>query len=302
MEVARADPRAAGGQLAFFPPCCYPFHRKTELVRAFQSPLLRTSFGPLRNLNGWLVVEDATNHKARTQIGRMVGMFPFFMFDSTMMLLIPAALLAMWAQWKVKSTYQKYRAVHTRGARSGATVAAGILSGNRLGDVPVESVAGSLTDHYDPRKRTVRLSEENYRSDSIAAVSVAAHEVGHAMQHGSGYGPLAIRHNLVPVANLGSTLAFPLFLGGLLFSWPPLMDIGIALFALAVLFSVITLPVEFNASRRAMVQLKEGGYMSADELVGARRMLTAAALTYVAATAMALTQLLRLLVLRGRND
>ena len=229
-------------------------------------------------------------------------MFPLFMFDSTMMLLIPAAILALWAQWKVKSTYQKYRTIRTRGARSGSAVAAGILMGNRLGDVPVEAVPGSLTDHYDPRKRTVRLSEENYRSDSIAAVSVAAHEVGHAMQHGTGYGPLTFRHSLVPVANFGSTLAFPLFLGGLIFSWPPLMDIGIALFTLAVLFSIITLPVEFNASRRAMLQLDSGGYMTPDELAGARRMLNAAALTYVAATAMALTQLLRLLILRGRND
>ncbi len=228
-------------------------------------------------------------------------MMPLF-FDSSMLVLIPAILLAMWAQWKVKSTFRKYSAIHSRGARSGSNVAASILSANRLGDVPVEAVAGSLTDHYDPKARTVRLSKGNYRSASIAAISVAAHEVGHAMQHGGGYAPLALRHNLVPVANIGSTLAFPLILGGLLFSWPPLMDLGIIFFSFAVLFSVVTLPVEFNASRRAMVQLREGGYLASDELDGARKMLSAAALTYVAATAVAVSQLVRLLILRGRND
>lgn len=229
-------------------------------------------------------------------------MFPYFFFDSTMLLLIPAAVLAIWAQWKVKSTYRKFSAIRTRAGRSGRAVASQILAGNRLGDVPVEAVPGALSDHYDPRTRVVRLSEHNYNSDSIAAVSVAAHEVGHAMQHGNDYGPLNIRHSLFPVANIGSSLAFPLFLGGLIFAWQPLMDIGIALFTIAVLFSVVTLPVEFNASRRAVAQLEQGGFLTADELDGARKMLTAAALTYVAATAMALTQLLRLLILRGRND
>ncbi len=229
-------------------------------------------------------------------------MIPFYFFDSSMMLLLPAMALAMWAQWKVRSTYSAFNAVPSRAGRTGANVAAAILAANRLGDVPVEPVAGTLSDHYDPRTRTVRLSEGNYRSDSIAAVSIAAHEVGHAMQHGNGYIPLSLRHSFLPVANLGTTLAFPLFLAGFFFRFGPLMDLGIAFFALSVLFTVVTLPVEFNASRRAMVQLREGGYLGEDELAGARRVLTAAALTYVAATAMALSQLLRLLVLRGRNN
>ncbi len=225
---------------------------------------------------------------------------PLF-FDSTMFLLIPALLLSMWAQQKVRSTYRKYGEVRTSAGRTGAEVAASILQRNMIMEVPVESVPGVLTDHYDPRSRRVRLSEGNYGSSSIAAISVAAHEVGHALQHGKGYFPLNLRHNVFPLANIGSKLAFPLFLIGFISHFSILIDIGILLFAFAVLFHVVTLPVEFNASRRALVQLETGGYLSMDEMVGAKKVLTAAALTYVAAAAMAALQLVRFMLLRGRN-
>ena len=228
-------------------------------------------------------------------------MFPFF-YDPTFLLLIPALILAAWAQWMVRSAYAEFRRVPSRGGRSGAEIARAILSGNGLGEVPVQEVPGELSDHYDPRQRSVHLSAGNYRSHSIAAVSIAAYEVGHALQHGTGYGPLAIRHAIYPVANLGSTLAFPLFFIGFLMSYPPLIDIGILFFAGAVLFSLVTLPVEFNASRRALAQLESGGFLAPDEIPGARKVLRAAALTYVAAATMAILQLLRLLLLRGRRS
>jgi len=228
-------------------------------------------------------------------------MFPFF-YDWTFLMLIPALILAGWAQWKVRSAYKTYSRVPTRARTSGGEVAARILSGNSLDGVRVEAVSGTLTDHYDPRTRVVRLSEQNYRGSSVAAVSIAAHEVGHALQHGLGYGPLVLRTAMYPMVSFSSTLAFPLFFIGFLASIPFLVDAGIVLFAVAVLFSVITLPVEFNASRRALVQLEQGGILAPDELDGSRKVLQAAALTYVAATTMAVLQLLRLLILRGSRD
>jgi hypothetical protein len=227
-------------------------------------------------------------------------MFP--LFDPTIALLIPALALAGWAQWKVRSAYSEFSRLRTGAGRSGAEIAASILRSNSLGSVRVEAVPGSLTDHYDPKARAVRLSEGNYGSDSIAAVSIAAHEAGHAIQHGTGYMPLQFRHAIFPVANIGSTLAFPLFLIGFLAQIRPLIDLGILFFAAAVVFSVVTLPVEFNASRRALAQLRDGRFLSVGELAGAKKVLDAAALTYVAATTMALLQLVRLLLLRGRND
>jgi Zn-dependent membrane protease YugP len=224
------------------------------------------------------------------------------LFDPTMILLIPAIVLAVWAQWKVRSAYAKFSRVRSRGGRTGAQVAQAILGTNGLGDVKVEAVPGALSDHYDPRTRVVRLSADNYGSDSIAAVSIAAHEAGHAIQHGSGYAPLQFRHAIFPVANIGSTLAFPLLLIGILAGMKPLVDLGIILFSVAVLFSVVTLPVEFNASRRALAQLHDGRLLGVEELGGAKKVLDAAALTYVAATAMAILQLLRLLMIRGRED
>ena len=169
-------------------------------------------------------------------------------------------------------------------------------------DVTVEEIDGMLTDHYDPRTKKVRLSSNNYRRDSLSAVAVAAHEVGHAIQHATGYVPLQLRHSILPVTNLGSTLAFPLFLIGLFLNTPFLMDLGILFFGGVVVFHLVTLPVEFNASSRALVQLEENGLLTAGEVSGARKVLTAAALTYVATTLMAALELVRLILLRNMRD
>lgn len=227
---------------------------------------------------------------------------PFFFYDPTWLLLIPALIFALYAQYKVRSTYEYYSRVASARGLTGGEVARQLLHHNRLHEVEVEETSGWLSDHYDPRTRRLRLSSGIYRSRSIAALGVAAHEVGHAIQHGMGYLPLKIRHGLFPVANLGSTLALPLFFIGFLFSSPKLMDIGIILFSGAVLFQVVTLPVEFNASRRALYQLQAGGYLAGDEIHSARKVLNAAALTYVAATAVAVLHLIRLLLLRGSRD
>ena len=227
-------------------------------------------------------------------------MFPFF-FDSTMILLIPGIALALWAQYRVKRTFSKFSEVPSRQGMTGAQVARAILDQNRL-DVTVEPIEGSLTDHYDPRNRTLQLSEDVYGSRSIAALGVAAHEAGHAIQHGRKYFPLQIRSNLVPVANFGSALSWPLLLAGFFLSAPFLIDIGIAFFSFAVLFSLVTLPVEFNASSRALQTLTRFGYVAPDEIGLARKVLNAAALTYVAAATVAVLQLIRLLILRGDSD
>lgn len=227
-------------------------------------------------------------------------MFPFF--DSTFVLILPALAMAIWAQYRVKHTFAKYSQVPTRSGLTGAQVAKAILDQNRL-NVDVESVEGSLTDHYDPRDRTLRLSEDVYGSRSIAALGVAAHEAGHAIQHGQQYLPLQIRSNLVPVANFGSTLAMPLFMIGLFLPATSfLMDIGIVLFSFAVVFGLVTLPVEFNASSRAIKVLSRSGYLAPDEIESARKVLNAAAWTYVASATMAVLQLVRLLLLRGQRE
>ncbi len=240
-------------------------------------------------------------------------MLPMFA-DSTFLLVIPALFLSLWAQWKVKSTYAKYAQVGNRRGITGAEVAQHILrdagvalageSGGLGTGVSLEPVAGHLTDHYDPRTRTLRLSQDIYYGRSVAALGIAAHEVGHAVQHASGYAPLQARNFIYPVCALGSTLAFPLFVIGM-FLGPGtgqlVMQLAILLFAMAVGFTVLTLPVEFNASRRAVKALASGGYLTGDELVGARRVLSAAAMTYVASTAMALLQLLRMLLLANRR-
>jgi len=228
-----------------------------------------------------------------------------FYWDFTFILLIPAFILAVYAQQKVRSTYSRYSRMMASSRISAAEVAQQILSTSGAGEVKIERARGRLTDHYDPRKRVLRLSEGVYNSNSLAALGIAAHEAGHAVQHHSGYFPLHIRNSIYPVANLGSTLAFPLFFIGFIFSQNGsklLMDLGILLFTGAVLFTVLTLPVEFNASRRALVLLKEGRYLDDKEIVGARRVLSAAALTYVAATAVAVLQLLRLFLLRSSRD
>ncbi|NOY78391.1 MAG: zinc metallopeptidase [Calditrichaeota bacterium] len=226
---------------------------------------------------------------------------PLF-FDRTMLLLIPAFILALYAQTKVKSTYAKYSKIPSSWGRPGYTLSESILHRNGIHDVEVEMTEGVLSDHYDPLSKKVRLSPHNYEQSSVAAVSVAAHETGHAIQHHTGYAPLVWRHQILPAVNLGSSLSIPLFFIGLIFSSPMLMDAGIILFSVVVLFQVITLPVEFNASARALQQLRAGGYLPAEEMEGAKKVLQAAALTYVAAATVSLMHLVRLLILRGERD
>jgi hypothetical protein len=229
--------------------------------------------------------------------------FAFLFFDPTMILLIPAIALAFWAQNRVRSAYAKYLQVPSRRGRTGAEVAQEILSRKGMGGVQVLATRGQLDDHYDPRKRTVNLSPDVYSGTSLASLAIAAHESGHAMQHNQGWFPLAARSAIAPTVGFGSTLAFPLFIIGFIFSsMRILMDVGILLFGLAVLFHMITLPVEFDASRRAMSVLKDGGYLTVEESGGAKRVLDAAAWTYVAAATMAVMNLARMLLLRGSRD
>jgi Zn-dependent membrane protease YugP len=227
-----------------------------------------------------------------------------YFFDPTFVLLIPALILAFYAQSKVKGTFARYSKVQSSRGYTGEEVARSLLDMRGLGDVSVEATKGQLSDHYDPRSRKLRLSEPVYGSNSVAALGVAAHEAGHALQHADNYGPLMIRSSVVPVANIGTWMAFPLFIIGFLFAntmaW--MMDVGIIFFTGAVAISLITLPVEFNASSRALALLSEGGYLIEEEVPKARAVLNAAAWTYVAAATMAITQLVRLLILRGMRD
>ena len=227
-------------------------------------------------------------------------------FDSTYLLLIPAMLFAFWAQWKVQSTYSRFSRVQATNGRTGREMAIAIMSRNGVSDVAVEEVGGMLSDHYDPRARKVRLSSHNFHDRSISSIAVAAHEVGHVLQHAEGYAPLQIRSVLAPVAGFGSMLAFPLFIIGLLFSMPgiskPLMDAGIVLFTGAVLFQVVTLPVEFDASKRALAQLTTTGAVAPQEVSQAKQVLDAAALTYVAAAAVSALHLVRMIMLRNSRD
>jgi Zn-dependent membrane protease YugP len=225
--------------------------------------------------------------------------------DSTFLLLLPAIVLALFAQTKVRGTYRRFSQVRTASGMTGADAARSILNAGGAGDVKIERIGGSLTDHYDPRKKVLRLSQGVFDANSVAALGIAAHEAGHALQHREHFAPLTIRNAIFPVVNIGSNLAFPLFFIGLLTSsrGPSLlMDIGILLFSGAVLFSVITLPVEFDASKRAIAQLGGHGYLSPRELAGAKSVLSAAALTYIASTAMAVLQLVRMLLIRDSRD
>ncbi len=223
----------------------------------------------------------------------------FPIFDPTMILLIPALIFAFWAQSKVKSTYKRYSGIHNSAGLSGREVARQILDQSGLYNVEIEAVAGTLSDHYDPVKEKVRLSEQNYNSTSLAALAVAAHEVGHAVQHSEGYSALRLRHSLVGPVNFSSMLAFPRFLIGLFLANPTMMDIGIIFFSLAVVFHLVTLPVEFDASKRAILVLNQEGYLDPKETAGAKKVLDAAAWTYVAAAAMSMLQLVRFVMLRG---
>ena len=234
-------------------------------------------------------------------------MLPFgFGLDRTMLLMLPALAFAFWAQWKVKSTFARFSRVRAASGLSGRDMARQIMQRNGITDVAVEAVGGELSDHYDPAARKVRLSRSNFEGDSISSIAVAAHEVGHVLQHHQGYFPLAIRSSMAPSVGFASTAAWPLFIIGLLIGprMPLaglLMDLGIAFFAGAVLFHIVTLPVEFDASKRALAQLTETGAVLPEEVTGAKKVLDAAALTYVAAAAMAVLQLLRLMLLRNNR-
>ena len=225
--------------------------------------------------------------------------FPYFYFDPTMLILIPGIIIALWAQMRVQSNFSKYSRVPSRSGISASDMAREILASQGIYNVRVEQVRGTLTDHYYPTAQALRLSDSVGNSNSLAALAVAAHEAGHVLQHKDGYAPLMLRNDAVPVINIGSNLAIPLFIIGLIFSWQPLVQIGILLFSLVVLFSLITLPVEFNASRRAMAILETDGYLAQDELPGAKKVLSAAAMTYVASALSAILNLLRLLILSG---
>ena len=224
-------------------------------------------------------------------------------WDWTMIFVIPGLLLGMWAQYRVSSTFKKYSGVRSRSGASAQEVARALLNRSGCGSVSISPTSGSLTDHYDPRSNTLRLSATVYNQQSVAAIGVAAHECGHAMQQHEGYAPLKLRSAMVPVVNLGSNLYFPIFLAGLLFSWEPLIYVGIGCFALTLVFALVTLPVELNASSRAIRALDAGGYLDGEELAGAKAVLSAAALTYVASAVSSLLQLVRLLVIaRNRRD
>ena len=229
--------------------------------------------------------------------------FPFF-YDWTYLLLLPALILSMWAQFRVSSTFSRFSKVRASSGMTATQMAEQLLHAEGVYDVSVERTRGNLTDHYDPKNMVLRLSDSTANSTSVAALGVAAHEAGHVLQHRDGYAPLMLRPAAVPVVNIGSNLSWPLFLVGLIFSWEPLVYAGIALFALAVLFALITLPVEFNASKRALAALEANGYLQpGEEMRGAKKVLSAAAMTYVASAFMAIMQLLRLLAIAGsRRD
>ncbi len=220
-----------------------------------------------------------------------------------MILVVPALLLALWAQATVSGTFKKYSHVRSASHLTGEQTARRILDANGLQNIRIEHIRGNLTDHYDPSTGVVRLSDNVYFSDSVAAVGVAAHECGHAVQHATRYSPLVFRNAIIPVTNFGSKLAVPLFILGLIFSMPTISNLGILLFALVAVFQLVTLPVEFNASSRALATLENFDYLSPSELRGSRRVLRAAALTYVAALLVTVMQLLRLVLLsRSRRD
>lgn len=235
-------------------------------------------------------------------------LFGLFWGDWTVLVLIPAMIFAFWAQINVQMTFSRFRQVRNRRELTAADVARRILDANGLNYVQIQRVSGELTDHYDPRAQVVRLSDSVYDSTSVAAIGVAAHEVGHACQHAEDYVPLRIRSAIIPMTRIGSMLAMPVFILGLLFAQLSLygnmvgdvfMMLGILLFSLSTLFQLVTLPTEFNASARALKTLESYGILDGDELVGARSTLRAAALTYVAALASSLASLLRLLLIFG---
>ena len=229
-------------------------------------------------------------------------MYPMFYFDPTYILVLIGVMLSLAASSKVNSTYSRYARVGARCGMTGAEAARQLLNSQGIYDVTIRRVPGHLSDHYDPRTRTVNLSDSVYGATSIAAIGVAAHECGHAIQDADSYAPLKIRGALVPVANCGATLSWPLIILGLFMgSGSVLIQIGILMFSLSVLFQLVTLPVEFNASSRAVRLLDENGILVGQEVGQTRQVLSAAALTYVAAAAASILQLLRLLILFGNR-
>ena len=235
-----------------------------------------------------------------------------YYYDPTYIILVPAIIFTLIAKAKVNSAFKRYSQVRNRKNLTGAEAARRMLDFNGLQDVRINAIGGNLTDHYNPKNRTLNLSQSVYGVNSVAAVSVACHEAGHALQHAHGYAPLRLRNSIVPVVNFASTLAWPMVIIGIFLLYAGsygigsigllLIDIGIIAFCAVVVFHLVTLPVEFNASRRAIDKMEELGLVAAEDIPGSKKVLRAAALTYVAALATAVANLLRLLAIRGRND
>ena len=231
----------------------------------------------------------------------------YYGFDWTyIVLVLPCIIFSLWASSSVNSTFKRYSSVLSSRRITGAQAAQRVLSGNGVTNVRIERIAGNLTDHYDPRTNVIRLSDSVYDSPSVAAIGVACHEAGHAVQYAQNYAPIKLRAAIIPITNIGSKLAMPLILAGLLLTVlgsfsNTLVMLGIACFGFSVVFQLVTLPVEFNASRRAMNAIEQTGILTEDEQRGAKKTLQAAAMTYVAATAVALSQLLRLILLFGNR-
>lgn len=231
--------------------------------------------------------------------GRVIALF---YYDPTLILLLPVILLTLYAQSKVRSTYKRYLRVATSRGYTGLEVARTMLDSNGLSHIEIEMAPGVLTDHYDPRRKVLRLSRDVYLGTAIASNAIAAHEVGHAIQHEEGYVPLKVRNAIVPLTQIASNLSWFFIIGGLIFSSLNLfLTIGIAMFSIAVFFQIITLPVEFDASRRAIEELEGDGFLERGELTGGKQVLDAAALTYIAATASVMVQLIRLLFIRNKR-
>ena len=225
----------------------------------------------------------------------------FFFYDPTWWLIIVGMILCLAASGNVSATYRKYSKIENARGMTASEVAERILKGAGISDVRIERIEGELTDHYDPKNKVVRLSEGVYYSTSVAAIGVAAHECGHVLQHYNGYLSIRVRNAIVPVVNFGSNLSWPLILLGVLFGLTRLVDVGIILFTLVLLFQIVTLPVEFNASKRAISVIRDTGILYGEEITGAKKVLNAAALTYVAGVIATALQVLRLFLLFGRR-
>lgn len=226
----------------------------------------------------------------------------YMLYYATGIIMIPVLLFSFYCQIKVKRAFRRYSSVHAMCGMTGAQAAARLLQLNGITDVQIRQIGGTLTDYYDPKNKEICLSGDVYNATSVAAIGVACHEAGHACQHAQGYAPLKIRNAAIPATRIGSSLGIPLVLLGMVFTWRPLIMVGIVLYALVALFQLLTLPVEFNASRRALQTIESNQFLTEQEYRGAKKVLTAAALTYVAALASALATLLRLLLLAGRSN